>query len=188
MTDDVAVGSKPRTREEFMQIPSQDIIKRPSEDIIKRMQEDARNRLHAQLELIEETYDANIPAFKARTAGSGEHWCTGEMVLSSVIVNTGIKINNLEFREYSEVLKFKGSSWGVGVGYGKSFGTGVFYEPPYLLRGMKVNIELAFFFGGVGGIQTSFWDGSTLLGAMNFVGAGGGVGVFWGSGTFSDEK
>jgi hypothetical protein len=170
-----------------MQIPSQDIIKRPSEDIIRRMQEDARSRLHAQLELIEETYEANIPAFKART-GSGDYWCTGEMVLSSVIVNTGIKINNLEFKDYDEVLKFKGSSWGVGVGYGKSFGAGVFHEPPYLLRGMKANIELAFFFGGVGGIQASFWDGSALLGAMNFVGGGGGVGVFWGSGTFSEEK
>jgi hypothetical protein len=171
-----------------MEIPSHDIIKRPSEDIIKRMQEDARSRLHAQLELIEETYEANIPAFKARTLGSGNYWCTGEMVLSSVIVNTGIKINNIEFSDHPEVLKFKGSSWGVGVGYGKSFGAGAMHEPPHVLRDMKVNIELAFFFGGVGGIQASFWDGKALLGAMNFVGAGGGIGAFWGSGTFSEEK
>ena len=169
-----------------MEIPSQDIIRRPSEDIIKRMQEDARSRLHAQLELIEETYEANIPAFKARTAGTA-YWCTGTMNLTSVIVNTGIKINNLEFKDFPEVLKFKGTSWGVGVGYGTSFGTGVFYEKPSRLNGMKVNIELAFFIVGGGVIQASFWDDWQLIGAMDFVGGGGGAGIFYGNGKFSKE-
>jgi hypothetical protein len=157
-----------------------------NQDIIKGMQNDVLGRLHSKLDLIEETYRANEPTFKARTAGPA-YWCTGTMTLTSVIVNTGIKINNLEFKDFSEVLKYKGTSWGLGVGYGTSFGTGVFYETPSRLIGKKVNIELAFVIVGAGVIQTSFWDGGTLIGAMDFVGGGGGAGIFWGDGKFSKE-
>jgi hypothetical protein len=161
------------------------LMERPSQDVIKQMQEDALSRLQSKLELIAETYEANRPAIEAKTA-QPTYWCTGEMKLTSVIVNTGIKINNLEFKDFSEVLNFKGTSWGIGVGYGTSFGTGVFYERPNSLiaRG-KVNIELAFAIVGAGIIQTTFFDEGGLLGAMNFVGGGGGAGIFFGSGKFS---
>jgi hypothetical protein len=158
----------------------------PTQDVIKKMQDDVVSRLHAKLEAIEETYEANKPAFAARNAQDA-YWCTGTLNLTSVFINTGIKINNLEFKDFSEVLKFKGTSWGLGVGYGTSFGTGVFYDPPRNLIGKKVNIELAFFIVGAGVIQTSFWEGSMLCGAMDFVGGGGGAGGFWGSGSFSRE-
>jgi hypothetical protein len=173
------VGSPPRIREEFMEIPSQAVI--------KRMQEDTRGRLYSKLELIEETYEANKPAFEARRSGS-ENWCTGKMNLSSVIINTGIKINDIEFRDFDEVLKFRGTSWGIGLGYGTSFGTGLFNYDPSTLKGMKVNIELFFIIAGGGIIQTTFWDEGQVIGAMDFLGGGGGAGVFWGSGTFAKEK
>ena len=119
--------------------------------------EDARRRLYSKLDLIEETYEANKPAFEARRAAT-EYWCTGTMTLTSVVINTGIKINNLEFKDFPEVLKFKSTSWGLGIGYGTSFGTGVFSYKPKTLNGMKVKIEIAFVFVAGGVIQTSFWE------------------------------
>ena len=161
-------------------------MERPSEDIVKRMQTDARDRLHAKLDLIKETYEANKPAFEAMTAAT-EHWCTGTMTLTSVVVNTGIKISNIEFKDFPEVLKFKGTSWGLGIGYGASFGTGVFTRRPKTLNGMKVTVELLFAFVVGGVIQTSFWDEGELIGAMDFIGGGGGAGLFVGNGKFSAE-
>jgi hypothetical protein len=159
-------------------------VEQPDAATIRRIQEAARDRLYSRLESIKETYDANKPSFAAKTAGTS-YWCTGTLTLTSVIINTGIKINNIEFNDFSEVLKFKGTSWGLGIGYGTSFATGAFSLKPSTLDGMKVNIELAFAMVGGGAIQTSFWDGGTLIGAMDFVGAGGGGGVFWGDGQFT---
>lgn len=157
-----------------------------SKDTIRIMQDNARDRLHARLDQIKETYEANKRSLEAR-ATSSEYWCTGTLTLTSVIINTGIKLNNLEFNDYPEVLKFKGTSWGLGVGYGTSFGTGVFSYKPKDLIGLKCNIELAFAIIGAGAIQTSFWKDGELFGAMDFVGGGGGAGVFWGDGSFSKE-
>jgi hypothetical protein len=177
MADDVPI--RPRgSEEEFME--------RPSQDLIKRMQDDTRGRLYSKLELIEESYEANKPAFEARRSGM-ENWCTGKMHLTSVIINTGIKINDIEFNDFDQALKFKGTSWGVGLGYGTSFGTGMFNYEPSTLIGMKVNIELFFIIAGGGIIQTTFWDEGRVIGAMDFLGGGGGAGVFWGSGKFSKE-
>jgi hypothetical protein len=163
------------------------LMERPSQDVIKQMQEDALSRLQSRLELIAETYEANRAVIETKKVQDG-YWCTGDMKLTSVIVNTGIKINNLEFRDFSEVLQFKGTSWGIGVGYGTSFGTGIFYERPnnLIARG-KVSIELAFAIIGGGIIQTTFFDEGGLLGAMNFVGGGGGAGIFFGSGKFTRQ-
>lgn len=161
-------------------------MEQPSAATIKHMQDSARDRLHARLESIREVYDANKPSLAAMKAQT-EYWYTGTMTLTSVIINTGIKINSLECKDYPEVLKFKGSAWGVGVGYGTSFGTGVFSYKPKSLDGVKCNIELAFAIVGGGAIQTSFWEDGQLIGAMDFVGAGAGGGVFWGDGTFSKE-
>lgn len=161
-------------------------MSQPSKETIKTMQANARDRLYARLGQIKESYDANKPSLAAMAAQT-EYWCTGTMTLTSVIINTGIKINNLEFNDYPEVLKYKGTSWGLGVGYGTSFGTGVFSYKPKDLIGLKCNIELAFAIIGAGAIQTSFWEDGQLIGAMDFIGGGGGAGVFWGDGTFSKE-
>ena len=161
-------------------------MSQPSKDTIKTMQTNARDRLYARLDQIKETYEANQSSLAAQAAQT-EYWCTGTLSLTSVIINTGIKINNIEFNDYPEVLKYKGTSWGLGIGYGTSFGTGVFNRKPKDLIGLKCNIELLFAIIGAGVIQTSFWDGSELIGAMDFIGGGGGAGVFWGDGSFSKE-
>ena len=161
-------------------------MERPNDKTIRTMQEATRDRLYSQLKQIKDSYKANKSSLEAMSTGT-EYWCTGTLTLTSVIINTGIKINNLEFKDYPEVLKFKGTSWGLGVGYGTSFGTGVFSYKPKTLNGMKVNIQLAFAIVGAGAIQTSFWDEGQLMGAMDFVGGGGGAGVFWGDGSFSKE-
>lgn len=162
-------------------------MERPDEATIKRLRESARDRLHTQLDHIKDSYDANKPSFEAR-ATANEYWYTGTMSLTSLIINTGIKISGLETKDYPEVLRFKGSSWGLGIGFGTSFGTGTFIYKPRDLDGMEVNIQLAFIVVTGGLIQTSFWDGGQLIGAMDFLGAGAGAGVFWGEGKFVPDK
>ena len=165
--------------------PGQDIVK-PSQDIINRMQQDALGRLYSRLDSIEETYEANKPALKAKAAASS-YWCTGWLSLTALLITTGIKIEDMDFNDFPEILKFKGTAYGLGVGFTKSFGTGAFSEKPSRLIGKTMKIELAFLGLGPAGIQTSFWEDGQLVGAMDFVGAGGGLGGFWGEGKFSEQ-
>ena len=166
--------------------PGQDIIK-PSQEIISRMQQDALGRLYSRLEAIEETYEANKPALNAKAAASS-YWCTGWLSLTALLITTGIKIEDMEFNDFPEILKFKGTAYGLGIGVTpKTFGTGAFSEKPSRLIGKTMKIELAFLGLGPAGIQASFWEDGQLVGAMDFVGAGGGVGAFWGDGSFSEQ-
>jgi hypothetical protein len=161
------------------------VMKEISDEQVRAMQEATRARLHRKLGASKQPADARGAGTRGMLGGVTDSMCTGNLSLSAVVAFTGIKINGIEFNSHDKVIRFKGSALGLGAGYTASFGTGAFTYSPNRLIGLgKVKVQIAFAVAGGGVIQTSFWKDKTLFGAMDFIGAGGGGGVFWGDGVF----
>lgn len=157
-----------------------------TDEQVQAMQEATRARLHKELSTATGQAESETD-FHPLLGGVTDSMCTGYLSLSAIVAITGIKIDDIEFNDSDKKIRFKGSALGLGAGYTASFGTGAFTYPPSRLIGLgKIKIQIAFVVAAGGVIQTSFWKGKTLFGAMDFIGAGGGGGVFLGDGVFKE--